>query len=58
MIIKINTKGKWNGDIFDKETALFATSNGGDKIKELERAMIEINRFLSARIDEINNFDN
>lgn len=53
MIIKINTKGDYLADIGDENGALNAFSDGNDTKKELEKAMIEINLFLSKRIEEI-----
>jgi len=55
MFIKINTKGNWEGDIGDEDNALEAMAIDNTTVKELEKTLIEINRFLIMRIEEIEN---
>jgi len=55
MLITINTKGKWDSDLFDEDGALLAKATDVPTKKELERTLIEVSRFLCQEIENIEN---
>lgn len=55
MIITINTKGEWDNydlGLFDEKNGILATGYGDDTKEEIEKSIIEINKFLIARLEE------
>jgi predicted RNA-binding protein associated with RNAse of E/G family len=53
MEIRINTKGNWDADLFDDDAALHAVSHGKVTVKEVEKAMVEVNKFFCSVLEDV-----